>query len=245
MATNATATGATGQDAERRFYGRMALAIIIAIFIGFAPSFYLFQMVSYPRPNPPLTVMTMLHGLVATGWLAIFYTQVRLIAAKRRDVHRQLGVWGMALGASVIPIAYLTAMQAIPRGLHPPIIDAESWSAVPLLAVPAMAFLLWMGWRNRMDPQAHKRFMLVFTICMVEPGLGRWPIFPPTMAGHVISNVLAFAFIIPLLMWDRKTIGSLHWATKVAMGALAFGCFARYIVWGLGIWPAVVRVLPG
>jgi len=239
------ATVAQTIDAERRFYGRMALAIIIAIFIGFAPSFYLMQMGSYPRPNPPLTVMTMLHGLVATGGLAIFYTQVRLVAAKRRDVHRQLGVWGMALGAAVIPVAYLTAMQAIPRGLHPPIIDAESWSAVPLLAVPAMALLLWMGWRNRLDPQAHKRFMLVFTICMVEPGLGRWPVFPPTMAGHVISNLLAFAFIIPLLMWDRKTIGSLHWATKVAMGALAFGCFARYIVWGLGIWPAVVRVLPG
>lgn len=239
------ATAAQTIDAERRFYGRMALAIIIAIFIGFAPSFYLMQMVSYLRPNPPLTVMTMLHGLVATGWLAIFYTQVRLVAAKRRDVHRQLGVWGMALGAAVIPVAYLTAMQAIPRGLHPPIIDAESWSAVPLLAVPAMALLLWMGWRNRLDPQAHKRFMLVFTICMVEPGLGRWPVFPPTMAGHVISNLLAFAFIIPLVMWDRKTIGSLHWATKVAMGALAFGCFARYIVWGLGIWPAVVRVLPG
>jgi hypothetical protein len=77
----------------------------------------------------------------------------------------------------------LTALHAIPRGLHPPIIDAESWSAVPLLAIPAMAYLLWMGWRNRMDPQAHKRFMLVYTLCMVEPGLGRWPLFPPNMAG--------------------------------------------------------------
>jgi hypothetical protein len=64
------------------------------------------------------------------------------------------------------------------------------------------------------------------------------------MAGHVISNVLAFAFIIPLVMWDRKTIGSLHWATKAAAVALAFSCFARYIFWGLGIWPDVVRVLP-
>lgn len=239
------ATVAETQNAERRFYGRMTIAIIIATFIGFAPSFYLFQMVSYPRPNPPLTMMTMLHGLVATGWLAIFFTQVRLVAAKRRDIHRQLGIWGMALGASIPLIAYLTAMQAIPRGLHPPIIDAESWSAVPLLAVPAMAVLLWLGWRNRTDPQAHKRFMLIFTICMVEPGLGRWPIFPPTMAGHMISNVLAFAFIIPLILWDRRTIGNLHWATKTGLVALAFGSFARYIVWGLGIWPSIVRVLPG
>jgi hypothetical protein len=29
MATTANGAGATGQDAERRFYGRMALAIII------------------------------------------------------------------------------------------------------------------------------------------------------------------------------------------------------------------------
>lgn len=239
------ATLVDSHDAERRFYGRMALAIIIAIFIGFAPSFYLFQTVSYPRPNPPLTALTLTHGLVATAWLAIFYTQIRLVAAKRRDIHRQLGVWGMALALLILPIIYFTAMEAIPRGLHPPIIDAESWSAVPLLSILPMAFLLWMGWRNRMDPQAHKRFMLVYTLCMVEPGIGRWPIFPPVMAGHVASNILAFAFIIPLVMWDRKTIGSLHWATKAGIAALAFGCFARYIFWGLGIWPAIVRMLPG
>lgn len=244
MATAAKGQGVEGHDAERRFYARMALAIIITTFIGFAPSFYLFQLVSYPRPNPALTPLVMLHGLALTTWLALFYTQIRLVAAKRRDIHRQLGVWGMALGVAILPISYLTATHAIARGLHPPIIDAQSWSAVPLLAIPAMGFLLWMGWRSRMEPQAHKRFMLVYTICMVEPGLGRWPIFPPTMAGHVISNLLAFAFIVPLILWDRRTIGHLHWATKAAIAALAFGSFARYIVWGLGIWPSTVALLP-
>jgi hypothetical protein len=238
------ATVADSYDAERRFYGRMAIAILIAIFIGFAPSFYLFQLVSYPRPNPPLTALTVTHGLALTGWLAIFFTQVRLVAAGRRDIHRQLGMWGMALGAAILPITYLTAMHAIARGTHPPIIDAANWSAVPLLALPPMALLLWMGWRSRMDPQAHKRFMLVFTLCMIEPGIGRWPIFPPFMAGHVASNILAFAFIVPLILWDRKTIGALHWATKVGIAAFAFGCFARFIVWPLGFWPDVVGALP-
>ena len=55
---------------------------------------------------------------------------------------------------------------------------------------------------------------------------------------------LAFAFIIPLILWDRRTIGHLHWATKAAIAALAFGSFARYIVWGLGIWPSIVALLP-
>jgi len=75
------ATAVEHMDAERRFYGRMAIAIFVVTFIGFAPSFYLFQTVSFPRPNPPLTAMTMTHGLVFTAWLAIFYAQTRLIAA--------------------------------------------------------------------------------------------------------------------------------------------------------------------
>ncbi|MEQ1552322.1 hypothetical protein [Sphingorhabdus sp.] len=238
------ATLADSHDAERRFYGRMAIAIIIAIFIGFAPSFYLFQTVRYPRPNPALTPLVIAHGLALTGWLAIFYTQTRLVAAKRRDIHRQLGVWGMALAAAILPITYLVSMHATARNTHPPFSDAANWSAVPLLALPPMLLMLIMGWRSRMDPQAHKRFMLLFTLMTVEPGVGRWPIFPPVMAGHIASSIMAFAFIIPLVLWDKKSIGRLHRATKIGLFALAFGYLARHIVWALGIWPDVVAVLP-
>lgn len=239
------ATAAGPVDAERRFYGRMAIAIFIVIFIGFAPSFYLFQTVSYPRPNPSLTAMTMLHGLVFTAWLALFYVQTQLVAAGRRDIHRQLGVAGFALAASLIPIMYLTAMQAIPRESHPPFVDAITWSAVPLLSIPPTAFMLFMGWRHRMTPQAHKRFMLLATLGMTEPGIGRWPIFPPMLEAHVVSGLLSFAMVIPLILWDRKTLGSLHWATKFGLGALAFGYYARYFVWHSAAWHNFVAVLPG
>lgn len=232
-------------DAERRFFGRMAIAILIVIFIGFAPSFYLFQTVSYPRPNPPLTAVTLLHGLVLTAWLATFYAQVRLVAAKRVDLHRRLGIWGFTLALVMVPVLYLTAVQAIPRNTHPPVIDALGWSAVPLLSLAAIAFLIAMGWRNRKQPQAHKRFMLLATLAMLEPGLARWPVFPPTMTGHVVADVLAFGFAIPLLLWDRKTLGHLHWATKLGLAALAFGCFARFAVWNSEAWHSFAAMLPG
>lgn len=231
-------------DAERRFFGRMALAIIVIVFIGFAPSFYLFQTVSYPRPNPQLTTTSLLHGLVFTAWLALFYTQTRLVAAKRLDVHRRLGIWGFVLALAILPVTYLTSVRAIPRDTHPPIIDALGWSAVPLLALPAMAFLFFMGWRSRKQPQAHKRFMLIATLAMLEPGLARWPIFPPTMTGHFVSNAIAFCFVIPLLLWDRKTLGKLHWATKVGFVALAFGYFARFFVWNTEAWRNFAAMLP-
>lgn len=231
-------------DAERRFYGRMAIMVAVIIFIGFAPSFYLFQKFSYPRPNPAMTVMTMTHGLVFTAWLALFYTQTRLIASGQRELHKKLGVAGFTLATSMIPIMYLTAVHAIPRGTHPPFIDAIGWAAVPLLAIPPIALLLIMGWRNRMNAQAHKRFMLLATLMMVEPGLGRWPIFPPIMAVHVVTMLLSFATVIPLLFWDRKTIGSLHWATKWGLVAMVFGYVARFAVWHSQAWRDLVAVLP-
>jgi hypothetical protein len=237
-------TPAEKANAERRFYGRMAIAIFVVIFIGFAPSFYLLQIVSFPRPNPPLTAMTMTHGLVFTAWLAIFYAQTRLIAAGRRDIHRKLGVIGFGLAVTMVPIMYLTAMHAIPRGMSPQFIDAVGWAAVPLLAIPPIALMLVMGWRHRMTAQTHKRFMLLATLMMLEPGLGRWPIFPPNLAGHVASGIASLAFVIPLILWDRKTIGRLHWATKLGLAAMAFGYFARYLVWHSATWHNLVAVLP-
>jgi hypothetical protein len=231
-------------DAERRFYARMVIAILVVTFIGFAPSFYLFQMVSYPRPNPVLTPLIIVHGLVLTAWLAIFYTQVRFIAAGRRDVHRQLGVIGFGLAVTMIPIMYLTAMHAVQRGIHPPFIDAVGWSAVPLLAIPPIALMLFMGWRHRLAAQTHKRFMLLATLMMLEPGFGRWPIFPPILAGHMASGIVAFAMVIPLILWDRKTIGGLHWATKLGLGAMVFGFYARHLVWHTVAWHNFVGMLP-
>ena len=59
--------------------------------------------VSAPRPRPrfdpvfdvpPLTLMAHLHGLLATMWLMLHYTQARLIAAHRVELHKRLGING-------------------------------------------------------------------------------------------------------------------------------------------------------
>ena len=86
---------------------------------------------------------------------------------------------------------------------------------------------------------------LITAVAMTEPGIGRWPIFPPMLEAHVVSGLLSFAMVIPLILWDRKTLGSLHWATKFGLGALAFGYYARYFVWHSAAWHNFVAVLPG
>ena len=69
MATIA-GTAADRLSAERKFYSRMALFLVALVFLGFAPSFYLRDIVpSYPRPNPTLPLSVLLHGGLFTLWM--------------------------------------------------------------------------------------------------------------------------------------------------------------------------------
>ena len=80
------------QTAERRFYSRMAIALIALAFLGFAPSFYLRGIVPpYPRPNPTLPLSVLLHGVLFTLWMLVLVAQTQLVAAGRRDLHMKLG----------------------------------------------------------------------------------------------------------------------------------------------------------
>src|SRR3989337_4544394 len=90
MATITSAAGNRILD-ERRFYSRMALFLALLVFLGFAPSFYLRDVVpSYPRPNPTLPPSVLLHGGLFTLWMLLVIGQTQLIAAGRRDMHMKL-----------------------------------------------------------------------------------------------------------------------------------------------------------
>ncbi len=233
---------------ERRFYTRMAWFLVALVFIGFAPSFYLKVLgLSYPRPNPPLIPNLMLHGLVFTTWAAIFVTQVSLVAAGRRDLHRALGVVGMALGMAMIPVMYLTAVWQVARASQPSFTDPLTWTAVPLVGIPVFAFVLWQGWRAaRRDLQAHKRLMLSLMIMLTEPAVARLPLAPPSWLGFSLQCVLAWFVFVPLIVWDLRSRGELHWATRLGAGLYALIIAAQVFFLGMpGVWSAFASLLPG
>lgn len=85
--------------AEPRFYSSYTLAILLAIVVGFAPSFFLRGLVEPFAPSKPLRPAVLVHGLVTTAWVLMLPLQARLIGAGRRAMHQQLGKVGFALGA--------------------------------------------------------------------------------------------------------------------------------------------------
>ena len=244
-----SARGLTDASRERRFYIRMAWFVLALIALGFAPSFYLkpFNLFSYPRPNPPLVANLMVHGAVFTAWVAVFMVQVSLVSAGRRDLHRALGAAAMVLGAALIPVMYLTAVWQVARASQPPFTDPLTWTVVPLIGIPALAALLWLGWReSRRDLQAHKRLMLAIMLILTEPAISRLPLLPPTWFGFTFQAALSLLVFVPLFVWDRRTLGQLHWATRLGAGQFALIVTAQaFFLATPGIWSAFAARLPG
>src|SRR6516162_2932141 len=97
---------------DRHFFTGMALVAAFTVFIGFAPTYYLKNVTGAP-PLPPLVHV---HGLLFTAWIILLMAQTSLVAMKRTDLHRRLGIAGAVLAGLMTVVAYVTALSALHRG---------------------------------------------------------------------------------------------------------------------------------
>jgi hypothetical protein len=233
---------------ERKFYSRMALFLVLLVLLGFGPSFYLRGIVpSYPRPNPTLPPAVILHGTVFTLWMAAIVAQTQLISARKHEIHMRLGKLTMLLAIGMIPVMYLTAVWQVARANQPPFTDPLTWTIVPLAVIIPFAVLVWQGWTHRRHAPWHKRLLLSAAILVVMgPSIGRLPIAPPTMGGFTFIFLLGLAVFIPLLLWDRRTLGHLHPATKLGFGMAVLTVAIPLAVFWLHLpWASIASHLPG
>jgi hypothetical protein len=233
---------------ERKFYSRMALLLVFLVLLGFGPSFYLRGIVpSYPRPNPTLTPWVIFHGSVFTTWMLLIVAQTQLIGARKHAIHMQLGKLGMLFAVLMIPVMYLTAVWQVARANQPPFIDPLTWTIVPLSVIIPFAIVVWNGWEKRRDVQSHKRLMLTAAIMvMMGPAIGRLPIAPPTLLGTSIQLLLGLGLFIPLFVWDRRTVGHLHPATRFGFSLAAISVAVPLTVFWFNVpWASVAARLPG
>ena len=233
---------------ERKFYSRMALFLAFLVLVGFGPSFYLRNLVpAFPRPNPTLPPAVILHGGVFTLWMVAIIAQTQLIAARKHEIHMRLGKLTMLLAILMIPVMYMTAVWQVARANQPPFTDALTWTIVPLAVIIPFAITVWNGWAKRRDVQSHKRLMLSAAIMvMMGPAIGRLPIAPPTRGGFSFILLLGLSLFIPLFVWDRRTVGHTHPATRLGFSMALLTVAAPLVVfWGRLDWAAVAARLPG
>jgi hypothetical protein len=82
---------------DRRFFAGMAIASAVAVFVGFLATYYLKAWWG----TPVLPPLVHLHGILFTGWILLLIAQTSLVAARRTDLHRRIGVGGGVLAGLI------------------------------------------------------------------------------------------------------------------------------------------------
>jgi len=209
--------GLPGPRYDRLFFSAMALAMLTTVFVGFAHTYYLAGV--FRAPLPSLTIH--LHGAAFSCWILLLVTQTSLVAAGRTDIHRRLGIAGFLLASLMVVLGVMAATDSLARAAGPAGRDAKSFYIVPLTDMLIFATLIFFAFRARINPQAHKRIVLIATIGLSIAAIARWPI-AFTFRNAAMAALLSYIFLIVLVVYDLWTSRKVHRATLWAGAFLIF-----------------------
>ncbi|WP_133479773.1 hypothetical protein [Cognatilysobacter segetis] len=201
----------TAVAAERRFYSGIALAILLAVLVGFSRTFFLRPL--FPDARAPSETLFYVHGAVATAWLLLFVLQTRLVATGRTAWHRRIGPYGALLALAMVVLGLWGALTAAGRatGFNGVPVPPMQFLAIPVFDISLFALFVVLAVVRRRDLAAHKRWMLLATINLLPAAFARWP--GVTQFGPIGFLALTDLFILALAVHDRRTRGRLHPAT--------------------------------
>src|SRR5262245_29004113 len=183
----------------------MSIAFAISVFIGFAPTYFLKGYFG----GRPLTPLVHLHGLVFTVWILLLLTQTGLVAVRRIDLHRRLGVAGVVLAGLMPILALITAIASARRNYAANPVEALTFLVLPFGDVLVFVTLTVAGFYYRRQPETHKRLMLLATIAILDAAVARWPldvIQRSSFAFFIVTDL----FILPGVVYDLASRRRIH-----------------------------------
>jgi hypothetical protein len=195
----------------------LAVAVALSVFAGFAPTYYLKGLYGTRALSPFLHF----HGMLFTSWILLFVTQTTLVAAKRTDLHRRLGIVGALLAVAMLVVGTAVAVAAAKL---PPVSDDQRGQfpapleelATPLGGLAIFAVLVAVGFYYRRNRDSHKRLMMLATIGTAGAALDRL-LFPTGVLAFsglplntFTSMGLTAVFLLACFLYDLRTRGHVH-----------------------------------
>jgi FtsH-binding integral membrane protein len=204
------------RKADRHFFSGMAVACAIILFLGFLPSYF-----HRSAELPPLSPLYQLHGALFTAWIVLLLAQTALVAGRRTDIHRTLGLAGAFLAAVVFVLGVAVAVETLRRNGGPPGGDPRKFLAIPLGDIIVFGVLVGAAVLQRQDSDTHKRLMLLATISLLTAAVTRF-LRQVGMGGAPNLFYGTDVFVVVLAIYDLVSRGRVHPATLWG-GAMVVG----------------------
>jgi hypothetical protein len=210
MATNAVRTAQLRSRVHKRsediFFIVLTALVIVAVFIGFARTYFLAGIFMAKLPSR----LVHLHGALFTSWIVLLAAQVVLVSIGRLRWHMRLGVLGMFVAPLMVVVGFATLVAAVRRQFLPPA-PLRMVLVADTLTLSMFAGLVLCAFLARTDAATHKRLILLATCVILAPAISRWPY-------QFMESATAFfgvldSFVVFLVGYDLWTRRSLHRTT--------------------------------
>ena len=216
----------------RYFFVTMAELVILTVFAGFAPSFYLR---SSFHPDHELSILLHVHGLVFSAWIILFLVQTVLIAKGSRSLHQRLGWFALGVAMAMLLLVGAATAEQMRRGV--PIEEAATDISLNLFGAIMFGVPLVAAIYDRKRPDWHKRFMLCATLGLLGAPILRLILlttnleFPTAIIWGAVAGDL---FFLPCFAYDLLTRGRVH---RAYVYVLALFIVSEIAMMSILSWP--------
>lgn len=206
---------------DRPLFVAGLLIVLVVVFSGFAPTFYLKGLFG----TPPLSNLLLAHGLVMSAWIGLLVVQTVLVETGRIDLHRRLGVAGVGVAVLLVVIGAAAALEAARRGFSPtPLLTPPMFLAIPLVDLCVFSTLAGTGLALRRNRATHKRLMLLATVGMLTPAVARLPIDALKQVGLPAFFAVTISCVLLIVAIDTVRHRRLHpafgWGAALIIAAV-------------------------
>ncbi|MBI3477966.1 MAG: hypothetical protein HY010_19710 [Acidobacteria bacterium] len=226
-----TSSSLPGRRFDHVFFSTMAALILVTVFVGFAHTYYLAGLVRAPLPS----LIIHFHAIAFSSWILLLITQTSLVAAGRVDIHRRLGIAGFILACAMVILGVMAATDSLVREAGPPGRDVKFFYVIPMSAILMFGTLMVFAYRNRSNPPAHKRLILIATIELLVAAIARWP-FSMVYKHAAVATRFSYLFLLALVAYDLWSTRRVHRATLWAGAFLVFMSQARFLIGQTAAW---------
>jgi hypothetical protein len=222
-----------GRRYDHVFFSSMAWLMLITVFVGFAPTYYLAGVFRAPLPS----LIIHFHAVAFSCWMLLLVTQTSLVSAGRVDIHRRLGIAGFVLACAMVVLGVLAATDSLVREAGPPGRDVKFFYIIPLTSVLMFGTLIAFAFRARSNSPAHKRLILIATNALLVAAIGRWP-FALVHKRAPVATLVSYVFLFLLVTYDLWSTRKVHRATLWAGAFLVIVSQARIPIGQTAAWHA-------
>jgi uncharacterized membrane protein YwzB len=210
---------------------RRAALVWLAIFWIFVGVGFGFDLHNYFHEQPPVPKIVHVHAIATTLWLLTATALVLMVETGNVRLHRLFGWFAAGYAALVIVIAPCSELSWQALNLKTPGTLPPQFLSIAFSGVICMAVLLPCGILLRRNSAAHRRVLILATICISDAGFSRMvDLFLPEPTSFLGTYLFyeggTLLLIVLIFLWDWKRdriMKQFLWAASLVIGVTLAG----------------------